>query len=94
MTGIASGINQMAMGAGDLTTSIMKNEANQEKASATEKKGEAKQMEATIQSLDDMIDLAMSRLKGAGQRFDAMLDSLTDAIKDRGDTMARVGLRA
>jgi hypothetical protein len=94
VTGFIGGISQIAEGAGDMTVGIMKRDAQDEKSEGMRTQADAKKMEALIQSLDDMIDLAMGRLKASGERFDAMLDSLTDAIKDRGDSMARVGLRA
>lgn len=94
--GLVSGANQLATSAGDITVGVLKNEANQEKADGMKKKAEAKSMEASIQALDDMIDMAMQRLKGASERFDAMLDALTDRIQSHGESMANaaVGLRA
>ncbi|MBE7200832.1 MAG: type III secretion system translocon subunit SctE [Parafilimonas terrae] len=55
---------------------------------------DAKSMEAVTKSLDEAIDQAMTRLKGASDRFDAMLDGLLDAIKDRAESVSRVGVRA
>lgn len=94
VTGVVSAISTMATSAGDITTGVLKYKATQERSEGQLKQADGKRMEANIQMLDDMIDQAMMRLKGAGERFSAMLDSLTDAIKDRGDTMSRVGLRA
>lgn len=91
---VVNGVTTAASATGDMTVGILKREAQEQKAEGTKRQAEGKEMQAMIQQLDDMIDMAMQRLKGAGDRFEAMLDSLTDAIKDRGDTMSRVGLRA
>lgn len=93
VTGVVSAISTMATSAGDITTGVLKYKATEEKSEGQLKQADGKRMEATIQVLDDMIDQAMTRLKGAGDRFNAMLDSLTEAIQDRGDSLSRVGLR-
>lgn len=61
---------------------------------AVSDRADAKSMEAVTKALDDAIDQAMTRLKGAGDRFDAMLDGVIDAMKDRAESVSRVGVRA
>lgn len=90
---VIGAVNTVAMATGDITVAVLRNDAQQDKADGIHKQADGKKMEALIQSLDDMIDLAMARLKGAMNVFDGMLDALTDAIQDRGNTMGRVGLK-
>ena len=42
-----------------------------------------------MQMLDDMIDAALARLMASGDRFAAMLDGISDAMQDRGNTLSR-----
>jgi transloator len=83
----------IASSTGDAATAGVKYKASQTEAEGKKLQGDAKTLEALNQTLDDMIDQALARLKGAGERFDAMLDSLVDAAKDRGDTLARASFR-
>jgi hypothetical protein len=60
------------------------------------KKSEAagKEQDALAKSIDDLIDMAMARLKGASERFDAMLDTIADNVRDRGETLSRMTFKA
>ncbi len=49
----------------------------------------AKQIEALLQMIDEVIDQAIQRLIAAADRFNDVLDSSMDSINDRGNTLAK-----
>lgn len=49
----------------------------------------AKQLEALMTALDDIIDAAIARMKQAGDRFNDILDSSVDAINDRSRSLTQ-----
>src|SRR5262249_25052197 len=87
---IATATMGVVTGAGDIAVGVVRYEAAREQADATKLKGEAKEMEALIQQLDDFIDQAIQRLIGASDRFNAVLDGLMDAVNDRAQSTSRV----
>lgn len=91
---ITGAVASIMTGVGDGVVGGLKYDATKTKAEGMKTQSEGKAMAALIQSLDDAIDQAMARLKGAAERFDGMLDAITEAMQDRGQTLARVGLRA
>jgi hypothetical protein len=59
------------------------------RAEAKRLEAKAKASEAIMQGLDDMIDQALSRLMASSERFNAILDEITSAMSDRGNTLSR-----
>lgn len=59
------------------------------RAEAKRLEAKAKASEAIMQGLDDMIDQALSRLMASSERFNAILDEVTSAMSDRGNTLSR-----
>jgi hypothetical protein len=59
------------------------------RADAKRLEAKAKSDEAFMQGLDDMIDQALSRLIASSDRFNAILDEITAAMSDRGNTLSR-----
>ncbi len=59
------------------------------RADAKRLEAKAKSDEAFMQGLDDMIDQALSRLMASSDRFNAILDEITAAMSDRGNTLSR-----
>lgn len=59
------------------------------RAEAKRLEAKAKSSEAVMQGLDDMIDQALSRLMASSERFNAILDEITSAMSDRGNTLSR-----
>ena len=45
-------------------------------------------MEAFMQQLDDLIDQAMTMLMAANDRFNAIMDSVTEMVQDTGNTLS------
>lgn len=73
----------------DIGKSVITAEATTLTAEAKELEADAKRYEAMMQMLDDFIDQALSRLMAASDRFNAILDEITDAMSDRGNTLSR-----
>jgi hypothetical protein len=82
----------------DVTTSVASGvynyEASTEDAGAKRLQGEAKDTQALMQQLDEFIDMAIKRLIAASDRFNSIMDSLTDAMKDKADTLQHAKLTA
>lgn len=57
---------------------------------AAEANAEGSEISAAMQLLDDMVDQALASLMGSSERFAGMLDSITDMMKDRGDTLSQM----
>lgn len=93
-SGIASAAIGAATAAGDITTGVIKYVAAEKEAGAKTTQAETKEMEAIIAQMDDFIDMALARLMATTERFNEMLDSLTDAIQDRGNSLSRARFSA
>ena len=65
-------------------------DAQKSRSEAMELRADADEVSAEMQQIDDLVDQALSMLMGSSDRFAAMLDSVTDMIKDRGDTLSRM----
>lgn len=87
-------VNSVGTAIVGVATSAVNYEATILKADAKDLQAKAKEMEALIQNLDDLIDGALTRLMQSSKRFDDMLDGITSALKDKGDTMSHAKLRA
>ena len=70
-------------------STVAHSEATNLRAEAKRLDAQAKVDEAFIQALDDMIDQALSRLMASSERFNAMLDEITSAMSERGNTLSR-----
>ena len=53
-----------------------------------EMQADSQEIQAFMQQLDDMIDQSLTLLMQSMDRFNAMLDSITDMAKDTADTMS------
>lgn len=55
---------------------------------ATEIQAKGKEQEAFMQQLDDLIDQALTMLMAANDRFNAIMDSVTEMVQDTGNTLS------
>lgn len=78
----------------EVGSAVYNKEAQDDQADAKNMQADGKRMEALGKVLDDFIDMAIARLKASGDRFAAVIDSVTDAMKDRADTMSRAQFKA
>ena len=88
-TRVASAMQEAGTIGADVSSSALKYQATEKSADAKTLSASAKADEAVMQMIDDMIDQALSRLVASGDRFSAMLDSITDSIQDRSNTLSR-----
>jgi transloator len=65
-----------------------KMDATFDRADATEKRAAAQDTEAFMQQLDDLVDQAMQMLMAANERFNAIVDSVTEMVQDTGNTLS------
>jgi len=97
-TKVADSALQVTAAVGDATMSVVSGvyqyDATNENADAKKLQGEAKAKQALMQQLDDFIDLALSHLMAASNRWNDMLDGITDAMKDKQDTLQHAKLTA
>lgn len=91
---IANGVITGATAVGDIASGAIRYEATKKESEAKELQAEGKQFEALLSQLDDFIDQALQRLMAATDRFNAMLDALTDAIQDTGNSVSRARFSA
>ncbi|WP_375453308.1 type III secretion system translocon subunit SctE [uncultured Methylobacterium sp.] len=96
-TGIATNTiavaSTAASASGDIASAVGKKDATDLEADAKRLEGASKAMQAIVAFLDDMIDIALTRLKGVHQTFEGMLDTLVESANDSAASYARVGLR-
>ncbi|WP_163850636.1 type III secretion system translocon subunit SctE [Pseudooceanicola aestuarii] len=62
--------------------------AAEDQADAMDLQADSQAIQALMQQLDDLIDQALAMLMGASDRFNAMLDQITEMNKDSGDTLS------
>ncbi len=62
--------------------------AAQDKKSAAELQSESQDIQAMMQQLDDIIDQALQMLQEQANRFNAVLDSVTDMLNETAQTLA------
>ncbi|WAJ30507.1 hypothetical protein [Antarcticirhabdus aurantiaca] len=77
----------------DAARTAGKFEETSTRADAERLEAGAEQNEAMMQMLDDMIDQALSRLMAPRGRFDAVFDTIVEAVQDRGNTLPRAQFR-
>ncbi|KQT54067.1 hypothetical protein ASG43_00020 [Aureimonas sp. Leaf454] len=87
--GAVSTANQVAQAGVSAAGVGIQAESAMLKADAKKLEADAKRNEAAMQILDEMIDQALSRLMASGDRFNAMLDAITDGMQDRSQTLSR-----
>lgn len=91
---IADNLSNVGSATQQIGSSTLEYQASDDQAAAKTAQAEAKELQALGKFLDGMIDMAIQNLKHNGDRFNAILDSVTDAIKDRSDTMSQAKFRA
>ncbi len=91
---VTQAILAIVVATGDVTAAAIRYTAAKEIASATEDRADAKRLDADIQMLDDLIDQAIQRMIAAGDRFNQMLDALTEAMQDRGNSLSKAKFTA
>ncbi len=89
-SGVSDGVSQAGSSATDAAKGGIDYEAAQLRAGAKDLQGDGKAYEGQIQLMDKMIDMALDLLMKAGDRYAGVLESIADAMKDRGDTVSRV----
>jgi len=85
-------VNTAAVAGTEIGKAAVKYQETEARADAKNLEADAKQHEAMMQMLDDMIDQALSRLMAASDRFNTMLDDIVEAMNDRGNTLSRARL--
>lgn len=68
-------------------------DATRDSSDAKTYQADGKRFEGLAAILDDLMDAAMLRLKGSGERTNGMLEALIESVKDRGETLAHIGAR-
>lgn len=95
--GVSNAVNGVLGGAtavGDIAAGANRFAATKIEAEAKKLNAEAKQFQALMAQLDDIIDLALARLMAVHEQFGAMLDALTDALKDTNNSLTRARFSA
>lgn len=83
-------VTMLGSGGMEIGRSVLSYEETQFRAGAKELDSDAKSTEALMQSLDDMIDQALTRLMTVSERFNAILDEIMSAAADRSASLSRV----
>jgi hypothetical protein len=86
---VADNVTNVATGASDIAAGVHRYNASTADAEANQLKADGKDMEAMMKQLDDFIDQALQRLIAASDRFNAILDTITDSIQDHSNTLSR-----
>jgi len=86
---IGEAVNTAGAGATQIGSGVENARATDLQADAKSMQAEAKTNEALIQQLDDMIDVALKRLMASSDRFNSILDGITDAMQDRNDSLTK-----
>lgn len=83
--------SSIASSAGAVTSAVSagyKMDATFDRTDATEQQAQMKDTEAMMQQLDDLIDQALTMLMAANDRFNAIMDSVTEMVQDTGNTLS------
>jgi t-SNARE complex subunit (syntaxin) len=70
----------------------MNYEATNDLADAKDLQADAKRMEALMQSLDGLLDMAMQHMKQHMAQWDNVLDAIVGAMNDRNQSVMRAKL--
>lgn len=92
-TTVNTGLN-IASAATDIVATGIRTEAAVDSADAKKLQADAKEMEALLAQLDDFIDMALSRLIGASNRFNEILDTITDMMQSHAQSMSNAKFTA
>lgn len=84
----------IASAATDIVTTGIRTDAAVDSADAKKLQAQAKEMEALLAQLDDFIDMALSRLIGASNRFNEILDAITDMMQSHAQSMSNAKFTA
>lgn len=87
---VTDAVTMLGSGGMEIGRSVVSYEETQFRAEAKDLDSETKSREALMQSLDDMIDQAMTRLMTVSDRFNAILDEIMAAAADRSASLSRV----
>ena len=72
----------------DIASSALKLDAAIDRKDAANSRADSMEIQALMQMLDDLIDMAMSMLMQVNNNVQAMMDSLTEMLTDTGNTLA------
>ena len=72
-----------------IKSSVVNNQAANAQADAQDLQADGQDLQAFNELLNDFIDQILNRVSGAATQFNAMLDDISQSVKDRGDTLAR-----
>lgn len=89
--GISTGINvglQLAQTSSTVVSASINMSAAVDRSDASKLKAESQDLQAMMQQLDDMIDMAMTMLMQVRSNVSAMMDSLTEMLNDTGNTLS------
>lgn len=81
-------ITTMASAVNEVVTTSIKADAAVTEGEAKKLQAKAMEKDANIQLLEELIDMSLQRLIAAGNRFNEMMDMITDMIKDKGDMLS------
>lgn len=88
---LLSAASSVASSAGAVSGAVSagyKMDATFDRTDATEKQAQMKDNEAFMQQLDDLIDQALTMLMAANDKFNAIMDSVTEMVQDTGNTLS------
>lgn len=72
----------------DVASSAIKLDAAVDRKDAANARAESDEIQALMQMLDDLIDMAMSMLMQVNQNVQGMMDSLSEMLNDTGNTLS------
>lgn len=72
----------------DVASSAIKLDAAVDRKDAAMSRAESDEIQALMQMLDDLIDMAMSMLMQVNQNVQGMMDSLSEMLNDTGNTLS------
>ena len=91
---VATDVTNIAASGVDIASGVEHYEASNLQADSLHAKADGKRMEAVQAFLDNAIDMAIASLKGSGDRFNSILDGITDAMHDKASTISHAQFRA
>lgn len=86
--------NTVVTAVADVGAAVTHYETTNIQAQAKKDQARAKELQALMKHLDQMIDLAIKRLQENGDRWVKMLDSITQSMQDRAETVGKAKLTA
>ncbi|MBB3950333.1 type III secretion system translocon subunit SctE [Aureimonas jatrophae] len=90
----AQDVTALGTSASNVASSIQRNQASIAEAGVKRAEGEAKEIDALMMQINDMLDQAFARLFAAGNQFSQMMDSIMEAKQDRAATLTNFKFRA